>query len=195
MASERGAYAPPEEVADEVCRVLAEKPDVDYITFSGMGEPTLYSELGTLIRILKERTDKPVAVITNGSLLWREDVQDDLIAADLVMPSLDAGDARIFARVNRPHRDISFEKMVDGLAAFRKRFRNEMRLEVLLLDGLTDTKEELKKIAAYIERIGPDSVQLNTVVRSPAEKSARAVPRARLEELAKLLGPNVNVVG
>ncbi len=191
---QRKSYAPPDDVADEVCRVLAEKPGVDYVTFSGMGEPTLYSEIGTLIRTLKTRTDKPVAVITNGSLLWRDDVQEDLAAADLVMPSLDAGDAEMFVRINRPHRDISFEKMVDGLAAFRKRFSNEMRLEVLLLDGLTATEEQLKKIAAHIGRIDPDSVQLNTVVRSPAEKSARAVPRVRLEELARLLGPNTDII-
>lgn len=185
--TQREPYAPPGDVADEVLRVLSEGADVDYVTFSGSGEPTLYSQIGTLIRLLKAQTDNPVAVITNGSLLWRGDVQDDLKEADLVMPSLDAGDQEMFARINRPPKDISFEKMVDGIAEFRKRFAGELRLEVLLLAGITD--EEVEKIADHVTRIGPDRVQINTVVRRPAEKSARAVPRARLEKLAAFFDP------
>ena len=189
----RESYAPPSDVADEVCRILNKGTDVDYVTFSGTGEPTLYSEIGTLIRLLKARTDKPVAVITNGSLLWRPDVQEDLMEADLVMPSLDAGDQKMFARINRPPRDISFEKMVDGIATFRKRFAGELRLEVLLLAGITDTDDEVKKIAGHVARIRPDIVQLNTAVRPAAEKSARAIPRKRLEELASIFGPNTDI--
>ncbi len=189
----RESYAPPEDVADEISRVLSEGADVDYVTFSGTGEPTLYSQIGTLIRLLKAQTDKPVAVITNGSLLWRGDVQEEIKEADLVMPSLDAGDQEMFDRVNRPPKDISFEKMVDGIAEFQKRFAGELRLEVLLLAGITDTDDEVGKIAAHVTRIEPDRVQINTAVRQPAEESARAVPRARLEKLAALFGPNTDI--
>ncbi len=192
--TQRESYAPPDDVADEVCRVLSDGADVDYMTFSGTGEPTLYSQIGTLIRLLKARTDKPVAVITNGSLLWRPDVQEDLTEADLVMPSLDAGDQEMFARINRPHQDISFEKLVDGIAEFRKRFAGELRLEVLLLAGITDTDDEVEKIAGHVRCIGPDRVQINTAVRQPADKSARAVPRKRVEELAAIFGPNTDIV-
>ncbi len=187
-------YSSKNDVADEVLRVLSDGADLDYVTFSGSGEPTLYSQIGTLIRLLKAQTDKPVAVITNGSLLWRGDVQEDLMEADLVMPSLDAGDQEMFARVNRPPKDIPFEKMVDGITEFRKRFDGELRLEVLLLAGITDTEDEVEKIAGHVTRIGPDRVQVNTAVRQPAEKSARAVPRARLEKLAALFGPNTDIV-
>lgn len=192
--AQREPYAPPSDVADEVCRVLEKETDLDYLTFSGTGEPTLYSQIGALIRLLKARTDMPVAVITNGSLLWRPDVQEDLLEADLVMPSLDAGDQEMFDRINRPSQDISFQTMVDGIAAFRERFPGELRLEVLLLAGITDTEDEVQKIAAHARRIAPDRIQINTAVREPAEESARAVPRERLEELAVLFGPDTDIV-
>ena len=194
QTTERKPYAPPEDVAAEVCRVLSKGIEVDYLTFSGTGEPTLYSQIGTVIRLLKAQTDNTVAVITKGSLLWQPDVQDDLMEADLVMPSLDAGDQETFTRINRPPPDIPFEKMVDGIAAFRKRFSGELRLEVLLLAGITDTDDEVEKIARHAARIDPHMVQVNTAIRRPAEESVRAVPRERLEELAALLGPNTEII-
>ena len=119
---ERKEYVPLGDVLEELDRRLAEGPAPDYVTLSGSGEPTLYSRLGELIAGIKERTDRPVAVLTNGSLLWDADVQEALLEADLVIPSLDAGDDAIFQWVNRPHPAVSFERMVAGLETFCRRF-------------------------------------------------------------------------
>ena len=160
----------------------------DYVTIAGSGEPTLYSRLGELIACIREKTRTPVAVITNGSLLWDIAVQTDLKQADLVIPSLDAGAAAMFQHVNRPHPAISFERMVTGLIEFRTVFKNKVWLEVLLVGGSTGIMTEVKKIAKIISDIRPDKVQVNTVVRPPSEDFAYMVPPAQLKKLAALLG-------
>jgi len=169
---ERRRYFAIDDVLAELEWRLAEEDIPDYITLAGSGEPTLNSGIGDLIDKIKGLTYIPVAVLTNGSLLWMKDVQDELMRADLVLPSLDAGDEHLFRYVNRPCRDISFEQMVDGLAAFTKRFSGEVWLEVLLLAGVTGMPPEAMKIAAFASRIGASRVQLNTASRPPAEDFA-----------------------
>jgi len=124
---ERREYLPAEAILDEVKRKLAEGDVPDYITFSGSGEPTLNRRIGGLIREIKALTKIPVAVLTNGSLLWMQEVQEDLMAADLVIPSLDAGDEKLFSYVNRPHRDLAFAQVVNGLIEFTRRFPGQVR--------------------------------------------------------------------
>jgi wyosine [tRNA(Phe)-imidazoG37] synthetase (radical SAM superfamily) len=122
------------------------------------------------------------------------EVQDALMAADLVLPSLDAGDEQLFRYVNRPHEAISFERMVDGIAAFTKRFPGEVWLEILLLAGVTGIPSEMKKIAALAERIGPARVQLNTVSRPPAEEFALPLPPGRMLALKGLFPGEVDII-
>lgn len=184
---ERKEYIATEDVLAELERKLAEEDSPDYISLAGSGEPTLNHGIGDLIGRIKGLTDIPVAVLTNGSLLWMSEVQDALMAADLVLPSLDAGDERLFRYVNRPHGDISFERMVDGLATFTKRFPGEVWLEVLLLAGVTGIPSEVEKIAALVTRIGPARVQLNTVLRPPAEDFAVAVSPEQMEQFRMLM--------
>ncbi len=191
---QRAEYVPVDAVLTELKAKLALGPKPDYIGLAGSGEPTLHARFGDLIDGIKHLTRVPVAVLTNGSLLWVPDVQDALIEADLVMPSLDAGDGPMFQRVNRPHREISFEGMVDGLAAFTARFRKLVWLEVLLVEGLTGSAEEVQKIAALARRIRPGRVQLNTVSRPPAEATARPVPAERLAVLSKIFPKTVEVI-
>ncbi|MDQ7838895.1 MAG: radical SAM protein [Thermodesulfobacteriota bacterium] len=167
---ERKEYVPVKDVLAELGQKLAVGDVPDYISLAGSGEPTLNSGIGDLIRKIKGLTDIPVAVLTNGSLLWMSEVHDALMTADLVLPSLDAGDEPLFRYVNRPHEDISFEQMVDGVASFSKRFPGELWLEVLLLGGVTGIPAEVEKIAAIIRQIQPARVQLNTVVRPPSEE-------------------------
>ena len=164
---ERRQYIAVEDVLAELEWRLAEKDNPDYISLAGSGEPTLNSGIGDLIGKIKDLTDIPVAVLTNGSLLWMGEVQDELMLADLVLPSLDAGDENLFRYVNRPHREISFERMADGLAAFTRRFSGEVWLEVLLLAGVTGMPSEAMKIAALARRIEASRVQLNTASRPP----------------------------
>ena len=167
---------------------------VDYITLSGSGEPALYSRIGELIDGVRSLTDIPVAVLTNGSLLWREEVRRQLMNASLVVPSLDVGDEVMFHAVNRPHRDIPFDRMLGGLIAFRNEFCGEYWLEVFLLTGHTAIDAEASKLARCVERIQPDRVQLNTVARPPAEAYAAAVPHQRMAELASMFGPPAEVI-
>lgn len=192
--TERKEYVPVEEVLSELREKLAQPEPCDYIGLAGSGEPTLHSGIGTLIRAIKGMTKIPVAVLTNGSLLWMEDVQEDLLGADFVLPSLDAGDAHLFQWVNRPAEAISFERMVSGLESFTKRFRGEVWLEVLLLDGVTAYPAQVEKIAALVRRIGPSRVQLNTASRPPAELFAQAVSESRMLALASLLPGRVEVL-
>lgn len=187
-------YIPLPEILAEVKSKLAQGEAPDYISLAGSGEPTLNSALGALIREIKAITDIPVAVLTNGSLLWREDVQEELLAADLVLPSLDAGDATLFRCVNRPHNDLSFERMVEGLAAFTRRFTGEVWLEILLLGGVTGIPGEVKKIRALVEHIQPQKVQLNTVVRPPVEEFAFALSMKQMRSLQKIFTGDVEII-
>ncbi len=181
-----------EEVLRELRARLSSRPD--YITLSGSGEPTLFSRTEELIARIKAMTDIPVAVLTNGSLLWKEDVRKQLLNADLVIPSLDAGDEAMFRAVNRPHPDIPFEKMLNGLIHFRREFQGQFWLEIFLLAGYTDSESEVDKLAKGVELIRPNRVQLNTVTRPPAEEIAVNVSPARMTELAKRFNPAAEVI-
>lgn len=188
----RKEWVPTDEVLDELKRKLATRPD--YITFSGSGEPTLHAKLGEIIRRIRAMTKTPVAVLTNGSLLWQPSVRAELAHADLVMPSLDAGDERLFQAVNRPHSEITLERLVTGLAQFRREFSGQYWLEVLLLAGSTAVLSHVRQIAMLVKRIQPGRVQLNTAVRPPAEEFAFPVSPARLREFARLFRPQAEVI-
>ena len=188
---ERKEWVPLAEVITELKEKLDTKPD--YITLSGSGEPTLYSRIEELIEEIKSLTKIPVAVLTNGSLLWQEKVRKELLNADLVMPSLDAGNAFLFEAVNRPHQDISFEKMLEGLISFRQEYSGQYWLEVLLLSGHTALNMEVSKIAECVYKIGPDRVQLNTASRPTAEEWAGRVALKRMEEFADFFYPKAEV--
>jgi wyosine [tRNA(Phe)-imidazoG37] synthetase (radical SAM superfamily) len=189
---ERREWVPLDAVLDELKAKLVLDPDT--ITLSGSGEPTLYSRLEELIEGIRRMTDIPVAVLTNGSLLWESEVRRQLGQASLVMPSLDAGCARQFQDVNRPHPSLSFEKMLDGLISFREEFTGDYRLEVCLLHGYTDTECEVRGIAECSRRIRPHRVQLNTATRPTAEDLALRVDAERLVELAACFDPEAEVI-
>ncbi len=141
----------------------------DYITFAGDGEPTLCRDLGWLIRHVKMSLRIPIAVITNGSLLYRKDVRQDLEKADIVIPSIDAGDERLYNIINRPHSGIDFNTMLGGLSNFSQEFTGKLWLEIMLVKGLNDSPEELSKIKNIIEKIKPDRAYLLTPTCPPAE--------------------------
>ena len=194
LAVERQVHVPAETVLAECAAILAAGKRPDIISLAGSGEPTLNSAIGKVIRGLKQHTTLPVAVLTNGALLWQKEVQDDLMAADLVLPSLDVGDERLFQMINRPHPELSYARMVDGLAAFTHRFAGEVWLEVLLLAGMTDTPDTVARIADHVKRIQPARVQLNTACRPPVETIAAPVSVARLESLADLFPCPVDII-
>ena len=166
----------------------------DHITLGGSGEPTLNLEIGSVIRNIKKITDIPVAVLTNASLLYDPVVRKDLDAADVVLPSLDAADEEMFRRINRPHPDISLNRLVDGLAAFSQFFAGELWLEIFFIEEFNTSDEQIEQFNALLKIIDPEKVHLNTAVRPPAEHFAAPVKIATLEAIASKLGENAEIV-
>jgi wyosine [tRNA(Phe)-imidazoG37] synthetase (radical SAM superfamily) len=190
----RRDYVPVEAVLTELKDKLAEGLEADFISISGSGEPTLNSRLGELIDGIKKITDIPVAILTNGTLLYKQDVRADCAKADVVLPSLDAGDEQIYQRINRPHSGLSLEKLISGLCAFRNEFPGRIWLEVFLIEGFNTDNEQIAKIKDAIDRIRPDKVQLNTAVRPTAEPGIKSIDAERLQAIADQLGKNCEVI-
>jgi wyosine [tRNA(Phe)-imidazoG37] synthetase (radical SAM superfamily) len=182
------------DILPQIKKALASGRQVDYITFSGSGEPTLNLEIGNLIRQIKKITSVPVAVLTNSSLLSRKSVRQALLAADLVVPSLDAARAGAFRKVNRPDPDFQLENIIRGLEKFRQEFKGQVWLEVMLVKGINDSPSDINTLKEAIARIKPDKVQLNTVVRPPAEKWAHPLSKSELEAVKDRLGGQAEVV-
>ena len=191
---ERRAYVPGDALLREIREALARGPRPDVITLAGSGEPTLHSGLRSILTELKKTSEIPVAVLTNGSLLWQEEVAEACRGADLVLPSLDAGDPALFESVNRPHRAITYPMMLQGLIDFRRRYRGKLWMEVMLLGGITGIPSEARKIARHLDRIRPDRIQVNTAVRPPAEDFAFRIPRERLLPLCRYFGEKAEVI-
>lgn len=190
--TERARWVDPADVLDQVRARLDSRPDV--IALAGSGEPTLYAGLGEVVDGLKSMTEVPVAVITNGSLLGLEDVRSELANADVVLPSLDAPDDATYRVVNRPHEALTLDALVDGLAAFRDGFAGQIWLEVMLLAGITDTTSKVAALARRAAAVRPDRIQLNTVVRPPAERVARPVSPEALVAFAELFTPHAEII-
>ncbi len=191
---ERREYMPVPAILNELDLKLADSDAIDYISLAGSGEPTLHSGIGELIRKIKSRTKIPLAVLTNGSLLRMKEVQDALMPADLVIPSLDAGDAGVFKYVNRPHEGIAFEQMVEGLVDFAARYKGEIRLEVFLLAGVTGIPDEVEKINRCLKGSNIRRIQLNTAVRPPAKSFVKPLSRNQMVDLAKSFSGNVDII-
>ena len=194
LTAERMEYVPVADVLLELEDFLGSHSAPDYVTISGAGEPTLHAGLGQIIGAIKRLTKVPVAVITNGSLLWERTVRDALQDADVVLPSLDAGNETLFRTLDRPVNGISFEQMISGLIDFRQSFRNQLWLEVMFVADLNSAEPEVQEIAALVGRIRPDRVQLNTVARPPSESFALPVSRERLESLAGMFDPRGEII-
>ena len=193
---ERKSYVDPDAVIRAMERYFAENPEtrLDYVTFSGSGEPTLNSDLGRFIRKAKELTRPPVAVLTNGSLLHDPQVRRDLSEADLVVPSLDAVWQRPFVKVNQPAPGLEVETVVAGIEQFAREFGGEIWLEILLVDGVNSDVEHVRALAEVAGRIAPTRTQLTTVVRPPGTGRAPPVGAERLRELAAHFTGSIEVV-
>jgi wyosine [tRNA(Phe)-imidazoG37] synthetase (radical SAM superfamily) len=139
-------------------------------------------------------TDLPVAVITNGSFLYRPEVRAALSAADAVLPSLDAGNGELYRTINRPLPRLTFDTLIDGLIAFRQTYRGKLWMEVMLVRGLNTTEEALVEIAAALRLIRPDRVDLNVPTRPPAETWVQAPSEAELKMASAILGDVAQVV-
>jgi wyosine [tRNA(Phe)-imidazoG37] synthetase (radical SAM superfamily) len=191
----RKEYVPVKEIMEEVERFLKEgTASIDYLSLSGSGEPTLHSQIRSVIEGIKAITSIPVAVITNGSLLYEEEVRQDLLRADIVLPSLDAVSSEVFVRINRPRPGFSIRKVIEGLVEFRKGYKGQIWLEILFCKGVNDGKEELLRMKKVIDRIQPDRIHLNTVVRPPSEKWAVPLNQKEMEEIRAFFGEKASII-
>ena len=191
---ERREYVSLDSVTSELKENLQQYQKIDYITLSGSGEPTLNIRLGEIIAALKEVTDIPVAVLTNGTLLHLEAVREELLSADLVVPSLDAVSEEIFSALNRPHPLLSVSQMISGLRSFRESFSGTIWLEIMLVKGVNDLPREVEKIGEVISSIACDKIQLNTTVRPAAGSMIEPVSSEELAFFRTLLGARCEVI-
>ncbi|HEY42352.1 MAG TPA: radical SAM protein [Dehalococcoidia bacterium] len=136
--------------------------DIDYATFSGMGEPTLASNLGEAIGLVRSNLDVPVAVITNSSLLTRPDVRDELARADVVIAKLDAPDEALFYRINRPRIKSRISEIIEVIGLFREAYRGKLTIDIMFID---DNRDHAAEMARIVRQILPDEVQINTPLR------------------------------
>lgn len=194
LTCERRPYVSADRLIAQLGAWVGDGSDADYLTFSGSGEPTLNSHIGRIISWLKNRSRVPVAVLTNGALLGREDVRRDIRAADLIIPSLDAGTPECFAHINRPVAGVRLEDTIDGLMRLRREFARGIWLEVMLVGGVNDNTHELNAIRDVIDQVRPARVQIGTVVRPPSEGWVRPVSEAALRRAERLLGPSAEVI-
>ena len=192
--TERKEYISPKEILLELKEVLRTGKKIDYITLSGNGEPTLNSKLAEIIKRIKGMSFLPVAVITNETLLVLDDVRNDLLSADLVMPSLDTAIQKTFERIDRPHPSLKIDKIIEGLAEFRKVYRGKLWLEIMLVKGINDTQNELNALKKAIEKINPDKIQLNTPVRPTYEKGVEILSADRLDEIKEFFGEKCEIL-
>ncbi len=196
LTVERKEYVPFATIKDELVQYFSTNPDPEYITFSGSGEPTLYSRINDVIDFIKiYRPDIPIALLTNGTLLSRKEIRDELLRTDVVLPSLDAVEPEIFNAINRPEKSIVLEDYINGLIQFRKEFAGKIYLEVFILPGYNDAAGHIRKMRETVKMIEPDKIQLNTLDRPGTIQDLRPATRDELEKLIEILGlPNTEII-
>lgn len=188
MTNTRQMFFTVEEIIDEFDNALRDGLDFDVVTIVGEGEPTLYLGLGELIVQIKKRTNKPVAVITNGALLYDQDLRREVAMADIVLPTMDAYDEVTLKAINRPQGFLDFGKVNAGLKVFSEEYHGQLWLELMLMEGINDDDESLRKYSELLQKIRYDRLYINTPVRPPAEDYVKAVGHEKMNQAADLLG-------
>ncbi|MBN1355639.1 radical SAM protein [bacterium] len=192
LTVERKEYVPAEAVEADI---LDRLPDLtgrmDFITFSGSGEPTLSVSIPRITTLIRSLTETPLVLLTNGTLLYRDEVIRDIADIDVLIPSLDTVDPDIFAIMNRPHPDLNLDHLLEGLRRLRSVFTNKIWLEVFLCKGINDQPEHLAALGDEIRRINPDAVQLNTLYRPGAEPLLKPLTDPELQNAQEVMGITV----
>lgn len=184
LTTQRARFFDPGIIIEELTPYIDKNHHIEYITFSGSGEPALHQDIGLIIAKIKQLTSIPVAVLTNGTLLYLEEVRKDLLAADLVLPSLDAVSPDIFTKINQPDKSLDIESIVGGLIEFRQEYKGQIWIEVFIVGGINDGGAELDRLYEVIRKIKPHKVQLNSLDRPPAYENVEPLDTGRLEEIA-----------
>ena len=197
LTVERREYVPLDDVLKELDSVLKTHPRLDFVTYSGSGEPTLHSRISEVTRFIKEKyPEYKTALLTNGSLFYDEKVRRDCLDIDVVIPSLDCAGETEFKKVDRPHHSLSAAVVNEGIARFRTEYTGQIWLEIFIVPGINDTDEEIGRINAEIAKIRPDKIQLNTLDRPGVVDWIRPADDMRMQEIAgKLRHDNIEIAG
>jgi wyosine [tRNA(Phe)-imidazoG37] synthetase (radical SAM superfamily) len=194
ITTERKEYVPVKAVLDEISKRFEKGLKADFVTITGSGEPTLNINLGKIIDGIREITNTPVAILTNGTLFGDKSVRADCTKADVILPSLDAGDEQTYQKINRPHKSLHIEDLINGLCLFRKEFSGQIWLEVFLVEGINTNSGQIDKIKEAIVYIKPDKIQLNTAVRPTADEGIKRIKFEKMQEIAANLGERCEII-
>lgn len=195
LTCQRKRYSPTQEIINEIDTMLAgEHPPIDVFTITASGEPTLHSGLGTIIDHIKHKVNKTVAVLTNGTLLHLAEVRRELMGADIVIPSLDSALETSFRKINRPAQCVHLSEIISGLIQFGKEFQGKIWLEILLVKGINDSDADIQALVEAAQKIQPDRIQLNTVVRPPLETFAAPMQERELKTIARQFAGHVEII-
>lgn len=179
----RDHYIDVEELKKEL-EIVLQKFKPDYITFSGSGEPTLNVDLGRIIQWIKEHYEIKTALITNSSLLHKDDVIEDILKFDLIVPTFNTVSEDIFQKINRGSKECSIEKVKEGMKKLSKSYKGNVNIEFFVIEGLNDGFEELKKYSEFIKKnIKYSKIQINTLSRPGAETGLKGAKISVLEKI------------
>jgi wyosine [tRNA(Phe)-imidazoG37] synthetase (radical SAM superfamily) len=191
----RKKYVPVAEILEEVRAFLKEEhPPIDHLSLGGSGEPTLHLGIRSIIEGIQGISVLPVALITNGSLFYEQQVREDLLRADVILPSLDAVSPEVFEKINRPGPGFSIENVVRGLIEFRKIYQGQIWLEILFCKGVNDSEIELLRMKGAVQQIRPDQIHLNTVVRPPSEEWVSSLTQDEMEKIRAFFGERASII-
>ena len=191
LTLERKEYVPVDEVISQLDKVLKDSPQLDYITFSGAGEPTLNSRISDVVKfVVKNYPQYKICLLTNGTLLGQQDVIDDLKLlrpSDVVIPSLDASNEDEFQKINRPHANLRLDQLIADITNFRGKNNAQMWLELFIVPEVNDSVESQKQFAKIIAKIAPDKVQLNNLDRPGCVDWIRPAPEETIKSFINIL--------
>ena len=197
MQIERRAFYQPEEILRDVEEKVRNAREVgesiDYLTFVPDGEPTLDVGLGQEIELLKPLGIN-IAVITNASLIWREDVKEDLMRADWVSLKVDSVSEDVWRRINRPHRALQLASILEGMLEFARAYEGELATETMLVEGVNDGDEHVREVADFLAELRPARAYLSIPTRPPAEKWAQPPNEKVVNRAYQILGDRVDHV-
>ena len=196
LTTDRMEYVKYDKIISELNQFMSNKPKIDYITFSGSGEPTLNSRIGEVLAYIKQNyPEVKTAILTCGALLSSPQLRSELLEADVILPSLDAATQAVFNKINRPNPNLNIDTYIKGLIDFRKEFKGQIWLEVFLLKGYNDSLEELDLIKEAILKINPNTVQLNTLDRPGTVEGLIAMTKDELQKIKDYWGiPYVEII-
>lgn len=189
----RSEYVPLEDVLLELETKL-KTTTPDHITIAGSGEPLLYSRLKELISGIKELTNIPLVLLTNGTLLHMQEIRESILNCDIVMPSIDAVTQKVFNEVNCPHKDLQLDQILNGFIQFSKEFQNKLWIEILLIKNISDSSEHLSALKDFVKQLNPNKILLNTVARPPWSKKAIPMNEQSMNNIKDYFGEQAEVI-